>query len=54
MYIIYILYIYIYIYIYISGVYGSVGHPKASKQKVPGSTPGSFFFSCVYQELNKR
>ena len=48
------LYTYTYIYIYIytlegqSGVYGSVGQPKASKPEVPGSTPDSSCFSLVF------
>ena len=32
----------------VSGVYGSVGQPKASKPEVPGSTPGSSCFSPVF------
>ena len=37
-----------------SGVYGSMGQPKASKPEVPSTTPGSSCFSLVFQELNKR
>ena len=31
-----------------SGVYGSVGQSKASKQEVPGSTSGNSCFSLVF------
>ena len=31
-----------------SGVYGSVGQPKASKPEVPSSNPGSSCFSLVF------
>ena len=31
-----------------SGVYDSMGQPKASKPDVPGSTPGSSCFSLVF------
>ena len=40
--------IYINIYLYLSGVYGLVGQPKASKPEVTGSTPGSSCFSLVF------
>ena len=32
----------------VSGVYGSMGQPKASKPEVPGSTPDSSCFSLVF------
>ena len=32
----------------ISGVYDSVGQPKAGKPEVPGSTPGSSCFSLMF------
>ena len=36
------------LYVITSEYYGSVGQPKARKPEVPGSTPGSSYFSLVF------
>ena len=36
------------LYTYLYGVYCSMGQPKASKPKIPSSTPGISCFSLVF------